>query len=85
MKKVKILFIGAAIFCLPFLTSGVPNPPECDFTFYVLTSCGTYHQFTLQGDGCAAPIAAAHNYALYLSSQDCGPGWPVPKVWMMAP
>ncbi len=90
MKKAKIVFIGAAMFCLPILTSGVsksedPPFPSCEFTFYFFSSCGTYHQFTLPGDGCAAPIATAHNMAMALNTQDCGPGSPVPKVYMMAP
>lgn len=86
MKKAKILFVGAAICCLPILTRAVSfNTPEYqEYTFYFFTSCGTYHQFTLWSNS-GAPIADAHNTAVVLAAADCGPNGPVPKVYMMAP
>lgn len=86
MKKAKILLIGAAMFCLPTLTNADSNdlPTPSSYTFYFTTSCGTYHEITLVRFG-GAPIAEAHNIAMEFSAEECGPGSPVPKVWMMAP
>lgn len=52
-------------------------------TFYFVSSCGNVIIFSVEEIGDV--MAAAHNKAIELNSQDCGSGGPIPKIYMMAP